>query len=169
MRALLGSWDKEKDSNFPQNFGVAKSESVGRLVGVDAKHKHLELIQGVISRMAHNSFLLKSWSVVLVSALFALSAKEKNGYLVPLAYFPAIAFWVLDGYFLWQERLFRKVYDHVRTKENSAIDFSMNVAPFLSDVEPWWKVTFSLTLRIFHGTIVGTIILVMLVFYKYIC
>ena len=36
------------------------------------KHKHLELIQGVINRLSTNSFLLKGWSVVLVSALFAL-------------------------------------------------------------------------------------------------
>ena len=36
------------------------------------REKHLELIQGVINRMASNSFQLKGWSVVLVSALFAL-------------------------------------------------------------------------------------------------
>ena len=132
---------------------------------MDAKPKHLEMIQGVINRMAHNSFLLKSWSVVLVSALFALSAKDKNGYLVPLAYFPAIAFWVLDGYFLWQERLFRKVYDHVRCLDDQSIDFSMNTAPFLKDVTPWAGVIFSKTLRIFHGAIVATILFVMAVFY----
>lgn len=131
---------------------------------MDAKHKHLEMIQGVINRMAHNSFLLKSWSVVLVSALFALSAKDKNGYLVPLAYFPAIAFWVLDGYFVRQERLFRKVYDHVRCLDEASIDYSMSIAPFLKDVTPWGGVVFSKTLLIFHGAIIATILFVMAVF-----
>lgn len=132
---------------------------------MDKKLKHLEMIQGVINRMAHNSFLLKGWSVLLVSALFALSAKEKNAYLVPLAYFPALAFWVLDGYFLWQERLFRKLYDHVRVLDDGDVDFSMNISPVLSKVDPWSKVMFSNTLAIFHGAIVATILFVMAVFF----
>jgi len=32
------------------------------------------MIQAVINRMASNSFLLKGWTVMLVSALFALAA-----------------------------------------------------------------------------------------------
>jgi hypothetical protein len=32
------------------------------------KIKHLEMIQAVISRLANNSFLLKGWSITLVSA-----------------------------------------------------------------------------------------------------
>ena len=31
------------------------------------KLKHLEFIQGVINRLATNSFLMKGWSVVLVA------------------------------------------------------------------------------------------------------
>jgi hypothetical protein len=41
---------------------------------MERKLKHLELIQGVINRMAHCSFLLKGWSVILISGLFALGA-----------------------------------------------------------------------------------------------
>ena len=37
---------------------------------MDAKLKHLEMIQGVINRMANCSFLLKGWSVTLIAALF---------------------------------------------------------------------------------------------------
>ena len=37
---------------------------------MENKQKHLELIQGVINRLSSNSFLLKGWSVVLISALF---------------------------------------------------------------------------------------------------
>ena len=69
------------------------------VVNRDRKLKHLDFIQGVINRLSTNSFLLKGWSVVLVSALFALSASDSNMKFVVLAYFPAISFWALDGYF----------------------------------------------------------------------
>ena len=72
---------------------------------MESKLKHLDLIQGVINRMANNSFLLKGWSVTLISALFALAAKDSNSLFIYLAYFPCVAFWSLDGYFLWQERM----------------------------------------------------------------
>jgi len=130
---------------------------------MESKIKHLEMIQGVINRMAHNSFLLKGWSVILVSALFALAAKDSNICFILLAYFPALAFWVLDGYFLWQERLFRKLYDKVREMNEADIDFSMDTSSFVGDVDPWRKVTISKTLRLFHGAIVGTILVVMII------
>jgi len=78
---------------------------------MDKKHAHLVIIQGVINRLSQNSFLLKGWSVVLIAALFALAAKDSNAMFVYLAYFPLFAFWFLDGYFLWQERLYRNLYD----------------------------------------------------------
>lgn len=65
------------------------------------------MIQAVVNRMSVNSFLLKGWSVVLISALFALAAGDSQALFVYIAYFPAIAFWMLDAYFLRQERLLR--------------------------------------------------------------
>lgn len=126
------------------------------------KLKHLELIQNIINRMASNSFMLKGWSVTLVSALFALAAKDQYLAFVYLAYFPAIAFWLLDGYFLWQERLFRALYDHVRSEtDDNKIDFSMNTRPFLNGVSSWSETILSKTLLIFHGTVILSIIIVM--------
>jgi len=130
---------------------------------MEAKLKHLEFIQGVINRMGYNSFLLKGWSVLLVSALFALAAAGSNQLFIYLAYFPALAFWILDGYFLWQEKLFRKLYDKVRVMDEADIDFSMNTSSVADQVKPWREVTISTTLKIFHGTIIGTIFIVMIV------
>jgi hypothetical protein len=130
---------------------------------MDAKIQHLQMIQGIVNRLANCSFLLKGWSVILVSALFALAAKDSKIYFIYLAYFPAIAFWGLDGYYLWQERLFRKLYDKIRDTEPSNIDFTMNTSPVADQVDSWLSVTFSKTLNAFHGTIVGTIVLVMLI------
>ena len=128
-----------------------------------SKQAHLEMIQGVVNRLSHNSFLLKGWSVILVSAMFALAAKDADLLFVYLAYFPAIAFWLLDGYFLKQERLFRKLYDHVRKLPEEKIDFSMDVSTISAEVAIWVSVTLSKTLTAFHGVIVITIIAVMIV------
>lgn len=130
---------------------------------MEKKLKHLEMLQSVINRMANNSFLLKGWSVVLISALFALAAKDSQIYFIYLAYFPAIAFWNLDGYFLWQERLYRKLYDKVRLQDESEIDFSMDTRPVVGEVESWSQAAFSKTLRVFHGAVIGTIFFIMLI------
>lgn len=130
---------------------------------MEAKLKHLEMIQGVINRMAGNSFLLKGWSVTLTSALFALAAKDANQFFVYLAYFPCATFWSLDGYFLRQERLYRKLYHAVSKIAPSDIDFSMNATAYENDVDSWFSTCFSITLRGFHGTVFGTIVIIMLI------
>lgn len=124
------------------------------------KHTHLQIIQGVVNRLSQNSFLLKGWSVVLVSAMFALAAKDSQLLFVYLAYFPAISFWCLDGYFLRQERLFRKLYDRVRVLSDDEIDFSMNTHVVEGQVKSWAEVTLSKTLRVFHGVLLISIVLV---------
>lgn len=90
---------------------------------------HLQMIQGVISRMAGNSFMLKGWAVTLISAVFALAAQGANPRIAFVAYLPAVTFWLLDAYYLWQERLFRRLYDATRSAHPPAgdtTDFSMN-------------------------------------------
>jgi hypothetical protein len=130
---------------------------------MESKLKHLELIQGVINRMAGNSFLLKGWSVTLISALFALAAKDSNQFFIYLAYFPCLGFWGLDGYFLWQERMYRKLYKKVAETPPESIDFDMNAKKYIYDVDSWFSVCFSVTLRMFHGVIFGVILLTMLI------
>ncbi len=132
---------------------------------MEKKLAHLNLIEAVISRMGSNSFLLKGWSVTLVAALFALAAKDAKPTLVLIAYLPGVAFWALDGYFLWQEALFRRLYDKVRGQAEDQIDFSMSTAG-LTDLPHWLSQTFSKTLVLFHGTVVATIVVVTWVLYS---
>lgn len=130
---------------------------------MDRKLKHLDFIQGVINRLSTNSFLLKGWSVVLVSALFALSASNSNVVFVLLAYIPAMAFWGLDGYFLSLERLYRRLYEEVRVKTPDEIDFSMSIDELKKGFGDWFDATMSKTLIIFHGAVIGAIFIVMLI------
>lgn len=128
---------------------------------MDRKLKHLEFIQGTVNRLSTNSFLLKGWSVVLVAALFALSAADSIVTFVYLAYIPAIVFWGLDGYFLWQERMFRDLYDLTRKKLPDEIDFSMSTLEVASGAAGWFNAVLSKTLTLFHGVLIGAIVVVM--------
>ena len=121
---------------------------------MDAKLKHLEFLQSIVNRLATDSFRLKGWAVVLVSALVVLLAREGRIEIAPVALAPAIVFWGLDGYFLWQERLFRALYDHVRQLEECEIDFSMDIGPFRTGyARTWLGATFSRTLIGFYGVL----------------
>ena len=120
------------------------------------KQKHLEFIQDAINRMAGNSFRLKGWTVLLVSALFAFFARfGETGY-VFIVIVPVLAFWILDGFFLSQERLFRSLYDRVRTLDEPAIDYSMDTTEFRSiSRNHWLNSTLSRTLLVFYGVLLG--------------
>lgn len=89
------------------------------------KIKHLEFIQNVITRMNSNSFMIKGWCVTLVAALFALAAKDSEVKFAIIAYFTIAVFWILDGFFLATEKAFREMYNQVRVKDESEIDFNM--------------------------------------------
>lgn len=130
------------------------------------KRSHLQMIQHIVTRMANNSFLIKGWSIVLISAIITLSNKNDQLHLLPIAFFPALVLWGLDGYFLRQERLFRKLYEKIATKEETEIDFSMNISAIINEVDSWIKVTFSKTLLVFHGTmLLSTICIGLLTYY----
>ena len=128
------------------------------------KIAHLEFIQEVIKRMSTNSFLIKGWTVTLVSALFVVTVTTKDAQplFVLLAYFPAIALWILDAYYLHQERLFKKLYDEVRLPDSTVKDFSMDTSRYEGASQSWRQAMLSKTLLIFHGCILVAIMLVML-------
>ena len=125
---------------------------------MDEKFRHLQFIQGVINRLASNSFQMKGWSVVLVAAVLVLLARQSRLDASFIAAVPVVVFWGLDGYFLWQERLFRALYDHVRVLEEGKIGFSMDVKPFKKDHNRnSLAATRSKTLLSFYGALIATI------------
>lgn len=89
------------------------------------KITHLEMVQGIINRMASNSFMLKGWAVTLVAGIFALASKDTDKLYFLIAYIPIVVFWGLDSYYLLQERLYRALYNKVRLLNEKDIDFSM--------------------------------------------
>lgn len=122
--------------------------------------KHLEFIQNVITRMNTNSFAIKGWAVTLVSALFALAAKDSDHRFVVVAYFPIIMFWLLDGFYLSQERQYRKLYDQVRKSEGG--EYSMNASAFDTGWDSWPGAALSITLLVFYVSMLGVVTFVLL-------
>src|SRR5262245_57086438 len=98
----------------------------------DERIRHLELIQGIVSRLSANSFLIKGWAITVAAAIFAFEVRNPNWRIAAIAFLPVVAFCLLDTFFLRQERLFRKLYDDVRRGDDSTEPFSMNVSPYLS-------------------------------------
>ena len=127
----------------------------------DKKLKHLEFIQIVITRMNSNSFLIKGWSITLVSALFALAAKDANVNYVLVSYFVIPVFWVLDGFYISRERQYRDLYSRVASKDESAIDFSMDASGFNKGDRTWLAGIFSQTLIPFYGISIATTLIIM--------
>lgn len=113
------------------------------------KEKHLELIQNIITRMAQNSFAYKGWMLTILTGVLAFSIQQINGGIHYISVIPIIGFWGLDAYYLRQERLFRKLYDHVR--EAKSTDFSMDTSPFSGQVSNWWVTLFSKTIFWLYG------------------
>lgn len=127
---------------------------------VDARIKHLEFAQAVISRTAGNSFWLKGWSVTLVAAILALAAKDGNARIVPVAFLPGIVFWFLDAYFLRQEGMYRKLYDFVRLHRSEEVDFSLDATRFAAEVSSYAGAMLSITLRWFYGALLCVVLAV---------
>lgn len=108
--------------------------------------KHLELIQGVINRLSQNSFAYKGLSIGLVTAVFALAAKDGNPKYLLDAILPSLAFWALDAYYLRQESLFRALYDEVRRGALDRDPFTMDTAQCEHAVKTWWRTCWSKTI-----------------------
>lgn len=114
--------------------------------------KEIEIIQGVINRMANNSFLIKGWTITLIVGSLLFKSEPIMAW---IAIIPIIGFWGLDAYFLRQERLYRKLYAWVienRLLSNEHL-FSMNTNRFTEGVGSSIRTMLSKTLLAFYGGI----------------
>lgn len=81
-----------------------------------AVQAHLQILQGVIQRMASNSTSCKAWCITIVSAILVLIADKGKPELAWLALLPSFLFLALDAYYLALERAFRASYKAFVTK-----------------------------------------------------
>ncbi|WP_078630395.1 hypothetical protein [Streptomyces roseochromogenus] len=114
--------------------------------------KHLEFIQAVVTRLGNGSFLIKGWTMTAVGIFFGILASHLSWKIAATGLIPIAGFWLLDSYYLRQERLFRRLYEDVRNPAVEVSLFSMNVQPYHSAV-PWKGVVMSRTMLNFYATL----------------
>lgn len=90
--------------------------------------RKLEMIQGIINRMASNSFLLKGWAVTMAAGILAININAMTVGLYLLIYLSILLFWSLDTYYLKLERLYRKLYENSLTEEAVTFDLQLPAA-----------------------------------------
>ena len=114
--------------------------------------KEIEIIQDIIKRMAFNSFMIKGWTITLVALTLLLKGSK---YQVLIAFLPLVVFWFLDAYFLWQERLYRRLYEWViqNRLQTDEYLFDMNAYRFKHKEQSILRIMFSITLGWFYGSI----------------
>jgi hypothetical protein len=98
------------------------------------KRLNIQLIETIVNRMSSNSFLIKGWSITMLSALIAVYLTNMNKpfskYILYSCILFCIVFWISDAYYLRQERMFRKLYTEVIEMDEEEITFSMDTSKF---------------------------------------
>lgn len=128
--------------------------------------KHMEMIQAVVARLAGNSFLMKGWALTLTGAFLGFAVNSKDTGIAAAALLPILAFWTLDAYYLRAERLFRALYDRVRSSADAVEPFFMDATSgkFITGVAPdtasWRKTLGRATLSGFYTVLIGATFLV---------
>lgn len=72
---------------------------------------YLNILQGIITRLANNSANCKTWCISLVSAILVVIADKNKPNYAWIALIPIVLFFLLDSYYLGQERSFRDIYN----------------------------------------------------------
>ena len=128
-----------------------------------AIHKHLDIMQGVIARMAENSRSCKVWCVTLVAATLVLVARtgEADHALIALA--PAALLYLLDAYYLMLERRFRNSYnsfvDNVHSAEVAKADLYRVTGAGSKVCTMLWAMFLSFSVLPFYVAVIATVLL----------
>lgn len=120
-------------------------------------HKHLDLLQGIISRMAGNSASCKNYCVTLTAALLALDQIKTDKSLTFLAIIPILIFAFLDAYYLYLETHLRGQYNAVVEKWQTNTLTQTDLFSFAAPHTGWAAIKdsfyqiLSLSVGVFYG------------------
>ena len=135
---------------------------------IEIVHKELEFIQGCIERMARNSFMIKGWAIVITIAFLGFMGSKKDIDIIMSIFIilPVIILWSLDGYFLYIERCYRKLYkERVNIRVYHQVStyrdyYDLNHTVIKS--EKIFNAVFSKTLMPFYVIIIAILIIIII-------
>jgi hypothetical protein len=121
----------------------------------------LAMIQAVISRMASNSFALKTLTVTLCAGVVALlgAVQKPNLIYVLAALGPMAVFCWMDARYVRLERLFRHLYDDV-SRGVEMQPFDMRVDRYEPHVEPSARIALSWSVGSVYVTLLAVLLIV---------
>jgi hypothetical protein len=101
--------------------------------------------------MNSNSYQIKQFAVLIVTALLGVYATNKNTIFVFIGIFPTITCWFLDSYYLLMERKFRGLYNDVIgvTHIQFVPPYGMDVKSYTCQIDPqycYFKILISPTI-----------------------
>lgn len=135
---------------------------------MENKIEHLKMIESIIERMAKNSFQLKGWAMTLVTLVGALSANDADKRFIILAFIPIIVFWLLDSFYLQQERRYKALYRETTEMNEKDINFNLNtrLVKYTNDEAKricFCRCMFSFCEVLFYGALTGTLLILIII------
>jgi hypothetical protein len=94
--------------------------------------KHLEMVQGVVARLAGQGATIKNYCITVTTAVCGFAITLQRPFVALLALFPIVIFALLDAQYLRVERRFRALFDQFRRedwRELPSFEISLNAAP----------------------------------------
>jgi hypothetical protein len=76
---------------------------------------HINILQGIINRLANNSSSCKTWCLALVAALLSLTGATHVPAIAALVLLPVVIFGFVDTMYLAQEKAYRDLYSEILT------------------------------------------------------
>jgi cytochrome c biogenesis protein CcdA len=122
-----------------------------------ANQSQLEMIQGVINRLASNSSTYKGWLVTITAALLGVAINNSKPWLAWLAVYAICILALLDSYYLTLERSYRELYrtaaEHAGQDQWSMSARAVNLGKVLA-------ATASPSIWIFYGSAIVAAVIV---------
>jgi hypothetical protein len=72
--------------------------------------RHLDNIQAVITRHNSNSFMIKGWAITVCTGVLTVAGTWKEPIIALITLVPILVFWLLDSYYLANERCYVSLY-----------------------------------------------------------
>ncbi|QVK32286.1 hypothetical protein [Pseudomonas syringae] len=121
---------------------------------------YLNIVQGIISRLANSSSVIKGASVTVLSALLAFAGGEHVTFHVWMFILPGVIFMCYHAYFLQQERAFVNLYNAAAAKPLSTeVSFVIDAAKINAVKEAYWSVLARKTIWGFHLPMIAGFVL----------
>lgn len=147
---------------------MEKTKEITKEIAVDEMHKEIDLLQSCIDRMAKNSFMIKGWFVSIYAVILALLPEKVDVMLLCVVLIVVnILFWYLDGVYLRDEKIYRRIYQWVveaRKQNDRELMYQLELNLYknkIGTMDSVGKIMLSKSLFIFYAIPLAVLLVVM--------